>query len=88
MMDKEQRIQQRAFEIWVAEGRPAGQHDRHWQMAREAIAQEETLKSTVLPAEANKDAAEDAAVENAVAALDNAGKAVPAKRKAGRAGRK
>ena len=83
-MDMEQRIRERAYEIWVAEGRPRGRHQRHWQMAREAIAQEETLKSTVLPAEANKDAAEDAVIENAVAALDNEGKAAPLKRRAGR----
>ena len=87
-MDLEQRIRARAHEIWVAEGRPPGQEERHWQMARVAIAQEDTLKSTVLPADANKDVAEDAVIENAVAALDNESKAGPVKRKVSRAGRR
>ena len=29
----EQRIRQFAFQIWESEGRPHGQHERHWQMA-------------------------------------------------------
>jgi hypothetical protein len=29
----EQRIREFAFQIWESEGRPQGQHERHWKMA-------------------------------------------------------
>ena len=29
----EQRIREFAFQIWESEGRPHGQHERHWKMA-------------------------------------------------------
>lgn len=30
----EERIRELAYQIWQSEGRPSGQHDRHWEMAR------------------------------------------------------
>ncbi|QRY77866.1 DUF2934 domain-containing protein [Pseudomonas sp. PDNC002] len=30
----ERRIRELAYQIWEAEGRPEGQHERHWRMAR------------------------------------------------------
>ncbi|ARS48970.1 MULTISPECIES: DUF2934 domain-containing protein [Pseudomonadaceae] len=33
MKTDEQRIREFAFQIWESEGRPQGQHERHWQMA-------------------------------------------------------
>jgi hypothetical protein len=38
--DREQRIREVAHRIWEEEDRPHGQADRHWEMAREAIAAE------------------------------------------------
>lgn len=34
MKVNERRIRELAYQIWEAEGRPEGQHDRHWRMAR------------------------------------------------------
>jgi len=36
-MNIEERIRQRAYEIWDAEGRPEGQEAEHWQRARDEI---------------------------------------------------
>ncbi|MBD3738383.1 MAG: DUF2934 domain-containing protein [Pseudomonas balearica] len=36
-MNVEQRIRQRAYEIWESEGRPEGQEADHWQRARDEI---------------------------------------------------
>ncbi|MCQ4273762.1 DUF2934 domain-containing protein [Stutzerimonas degradans] len=36
-MNIEERIRQRAYEIWDAEGRPDGQEAEHWQRARDEI---------------------------------------------------
>lgn len=33
----EQAIRERAFQIWEAEGRPEGQHERHWKQASQEI---------------------------------------------------
>lgn len=35
---REQRIKERAFQIWVDEGRPEGRHQEHWRMAEAQIA--------------------------------------------------
>jgi hypothetical protein len=32
--DVEQRIRERAFEIWIEEGQPEGKHKEHWERAR------------------------------------------------------
>ena len=34
MKKDEQRIRELAYDIWVSEGRPHGQDERHWEMAR------------------------------------------------------
>lgn len=38
---REQRIRQRAYEIWEREGRPEGEQDRHWRQAEKEIEGEE-----------------------------------------------
>jgi hypothetical protein len=38
--DKEARIRERAYEIWVSEGRPHGRDAEHWQKAEAEIAAE------------------------------------------------
>jgi hypothetical protein len=35
--DRHNEIEQRAYEIWVREGRPSGEHDRHWYRASNEI---------------------------------------------------
>lgn len=38
---KEERIRRRAYEIWEREGRPDGEHERHWQQAEKELEGEE-----------------------------------------------
>lgn len=41
--EKHQRIEQRAYALWQAEGQPEGRHEEHWQRAmRELEAEEAT----------------------------------------------
>ncbi|TCU09618.1 DUF2934 domain-containing protein [Rhizobium sullae] len=35
--DREDRIRRRAYEKWEREGRPEGEHERHWQQAEKEI---------------------------------------------------
>ena len=39
--DREDRIRQRAHELWESEGRPDGQADRHWSRAAEDLDRED-----------------------------------------------
>ena len=41
MSDREDRIRQKAYALWEADGRPEGRHEDHWVQAREIVAQEE-----------------------------------------------
>lgn len=41
MDDREERIRQRALEIWEAEGRPEGREYSHWLRAKAALREEE-----------------------------------------------
>jgi Protein of unknown function (DUF2934) len=45
VMDREKRIQEIAYSIWVAEGFPVGQDDRHWRMTTQMLKQEEEKES-------------------------------------------
>lgn len=47
--DLEQRIKARAYAIWEREGRPEGRDGDHWTLAKEEIAIEDNLDSTLLP---------------------------------------
>jgi hypothetical protein len=48
MNDRDERIRQRAYQIWEEEGRPEGQETRHWEEAsREFSSEEETRDSFV-----------------------------------------
>lgn len=44
---REEQIRERAYQIWEMEGRPDGDHERHWQQATEE------LKAGETPAEAS-----------------------------------
>ena len=35
--DRQQRIRQRAYQIWLDEGRPDGRHEEHWQQAESEL---------------------------------------------------
>jgi len=43
--DREERIKERAYAIWLAEGRVHGRHQDHWHRAEREIAAEETAGS-------------------------------------------
>jgi hypothetical protein len=49
MNKNEQRIRELAYDIWVSEGRPHGEDERHWEMARK-LAEAESGKPTEKPA--------------------------------------
>ena len=38
--DKEQRIREEAYHIWVAEGRPHGRQEEHWRKARALVSKD------------------------------------------------
>jgi hypothetical protein len=42
--DIEQRIREKAFELWEMEGRPEGRDKEHWELAKAEIRAEETPK--------------------------------------------
>ncbi|MFV7435130.1 DUF2934 domain-containing protein [Pseudomonas shirazica] len=44
----EKRIREFAYQIWESEGKPVGQEDRHWDMARK-LAEAEALAPKVAP---------------------------------------
>jgi hypothetical protein len=45
----EERIRQKAFELWESEGHPHGRADTHWVMAREMVAIEDSYQTTLRP---------------------------------------
>ena len=48
-MTNESRIREIAYQIWQAEGRPHGQHDRHWGMARKLVEESPSPRTPVTP---------------------------------------
>lgn len=49
MLDDEERIRSKAYELWVAEGRPEGRQDLHWAQAREIVALEDAGGPPTVP---------------------------------------
>ena len=45
----EERIRHKAYELWLAEGKPEGRDRDHWELARELIAIEDSQKTTLRP---------------------------------------
>ena len=41
--DKQERIRQRAFELWEQAGSPEGEHEQHWYQATREIEAEDAL---------------------------------------------
>jgi Protein of unknown function (DUF2934) len=53
MSDVEQRIRERAYQIWLEEGCPEGRELDHWNMATELVAIEDGQQSTLKPIDQN-----------------------------------
>ena len=47
--DRDERARQRAYRIWIDEGRPVGRDRDHWELASELVAIEESLGDTLKP---------------------------------------
>ena len=45
----EERIRRKAYELWLAEGKPEGRDLDHWELARELVAIEDSQKTTLHP---------------------------------------
>ncbi|SEF04423.1 Protein of unknown function [Rhizobiales bacterium GAS191] len=45
----ESRIREKAYKLWVADGRPHGRDREHWELARELVAIEDSQRSTLKP---------------------------------------
>lgn len=50
----EQRIRERAHQIWLEEGQPEGRDEAHWEMARELVAQQDGQRFATEPNPAAK----------------------------------
>src|SRR5215212_3733748 len=50
----EQRIRERAYQIWLDSGKPEGRDKEHWELARFAMAQQDGLASALLVPELPK----------------------------------
>jgi hypothetical protein len=49
--DIERRIRERAYQIWLDEGRPEGRDKEHWELAKLAVAEQDGLATALVPAE-------------------------------------
>ena len=47
--DRHARIKDRAYQLWVAEGRVHGKHDEHWRRAEREIAEQEAKSAGATP---------------------------------------
>jgi hypothetical protein len=47
--DREQRVRERAYQLWEADGRPHGRDVEYWERARELVGMEESADSGLLP---------------------------------------
>lgn len=48
-MDRDQRIRERAYQLWEEEGRPEGRAEANWDQASELLAIEENQHTATLP---------------------------------------
>lgn len=60
--EREQRIRERAYHLWEADGKPHGRDVEYWERARELIGMEESAGSGLLPASGSR---RDAGIEEA-----------------------
>jgi Protein of unknown function (DUF2934) len=72
--DYDARVRQRAHRIWLEEGCPDGRAAVHWEMARELVAIEDNLATTLIPVPSQGgDAVAGEPVEDATAAANTGG---------------
>ena len=84
--DRQERISERAYQIWVAEGRVHGRHDEHWQRAEREIAEEELRLAAAMVGRAASTAQKRARAVGAKAAAGKSrASAAPAPRRGRRA---
>ncbi|AOE60428.1 DUF2934 domain-containing protein [Pseudomonas corrugata] len=76
MSTDDKRIREFAYQIWESEGKPTGQEERHWDMARK-LAEAEALAPSKPPKAASKPAASKANGIKPVAAKSTTAKAAP-----------
>lgn len=81
--DPEARVRERAYRIWEEEGRPEGNDERHWHLARELLSIEDSAGEGTVSPEAGLAVAEPIAPTEGMAdipGLDDQGedRAVPA----------
>jgi hypothetical protein len=63
---REQRVRERAYQLWEADGKPHGRDVEYWQRARELVAMEENAGSGLLPnPQSDPEAARKTGVEEA-----------------------
>ncbi|GGF89626.1 hypothetical protein GCM10007301_56930 [Azorhizobium oxalatiphilum] len=63
-MDIEDRIRERAHQIWLSEGQPQGRAQANWDMAKEIIAQEDGYLATTRPVSEDTVDAEPASLQD------------------------
>jgi hypothetical protein len=56
--DRNARIQERAYHLWLEEGRPYGRHDEHWHRAERELIEAERRLREAFPVTASPDATE------------------------------
>ena len=47
----QERVREKAYQIWIEEGRPEGREADHWEKACELVAMEESADATLVPRE-------------------------------------
>ena len=72
MADREQRIRERAYQIWLEEGQPKGRDQAHWDMASELVAIEDNQDLATKPIHAPEQGDQGEPVEP-LEAVENAG---------------
>jgi len=78
MSVEEKRVREFAYQIWESEGKPEGQEERHWDMARK-LAEAEALAPKAEPRK-RAPAKPKVAAEQKAAALPGASKPAAAKK--------
>ena len=58
----QQRIRDKAYELWVLEGKPNWQQERHWDMAKELVAQEDNAGAALKPVDSGINVVEEAEI--------------------------
>jgi hypothetical protein len=71
--DREQRIREKAYQIWIDEGRPEERADTHWDMATELVAIEENQLLTLKPVQNHSSVSLSGEPVEPLLAVENAG---------------